>query len=60
MSLTYIAAISSFLVTINVLTTAEAQVLNDGLLALVSLGTLLVTLYGRWRAGGVNMFGLRK
>lgn len=59
MSLTYITSIVQFLIIIGVLTQEEATVVSDGLVAVMSLIALLVTLYGRYRAGGVDIFGFR-
>lgn len=59
MSLTYIAAIVQFLVVLGLITQEEAQTLSDGVVAVVSLITLFVTLWGRFRAGGVDIFGIR-
>jgi len=59
MSLTYISAIANFLILLGVLSQEEATVLSEGLVAVVSLVALLVTLYGRYRAGGVDIFGIR-
>jgi len=44
---------------LGVLSQEEATVLSEGLVAVVSLVALLVTLYGRYRAGGVDIFGIR-
>ena len=59
MSLTYIGAIVQFLVALGLITIEEASVLTEGIIAIVSLVTLGVTLYGRFRAGGVTLFGAR-
>lgn len=60
MSTTYIASIVQFLILLGVLTQEEATVVSDGLIAVMSLVALLVTLYGRYRAGGLDIFGFRK
>ena len=60
MSLTYIASITQFLVALGFITSTEATTISDGVSAIIALLILLVTLYGRWRAGGVNMLGMRK
>lgn len=60
MSLTYISAIAQFLIALNILTPAEAQIVSDGISAILALAALAVTLFGRWRAGGVNPFGFRE
>jgi len=57
MSLTYIAGIAQFLVTLGVITTSEAAVLSEGVMAIASLVALITTLYGRWRAGGIDLLG---
>lgn len=59
MSLTYISAIVQFLILLGVLTQEEATVLSEGLVAVVSLVALLVTLYGRYRLGNVDVLGMR-
>lgn len=59
MSLTYISAIVQFLILLGVLTQEEANVVSEGLVAVMSLVALLVTLYGRYRLGKVDMFGMR-
>ena len=60
MSLTYLGAIVQALVVPGLFTNEEAQILTDGVLALVSLGSLVVTLYGRFRLGDISLFGTRK
>jgi len=60
MSTTYIASIVQFLILLGVLTQEEATVVSDGLVAVLSLVALLVTLYGRYKAGGLDIFGFRK
>lgn len=59
MSLTYIGAIVQFLVVLGLVTTEEANVVTEGVVAIVALVTLGVTLYGRFRLGGVSMFGTK-
>lgn len=59
MSLTYITSIVQFLIILGVLTQEEAYVLSEGLVAVVSLVTLLGALYGRYRVGGITIFGFR-
>lgn len=60
MSLTYVSAIVQFLILLGVLTQEEATIVSEGLVAVVSLVALLVTLYGRYRLGGVDKFGLKE
>lgn len=60
MSLTYIGAIVQFLVMLGVLSQEESQTVSDGIVAILSLVTLGITLYGRWRLGGVTKFGIKE
>lgn len=60
MSLTYISAIAQFFVVMGLITTDEADIVEKGIMAIGSLVLLGYTLYGRFRIGGVSMFGLRK
>jgi hypothetical protein len=60
MSLTYIGAIVQFGVVLGLITGEEAKTIGDGLVAILSLVTLLITLYGRYRLGGVDKMGLKQ
>lgn len=60
MSMTYIGAIAQFLVTFGIITADEAATVTDGLVALVSLVTLGITLWGRFRLGDTHWWGGRK
>ncbi len=60
MSITYLASILQFLVVLGLINQQEADLINEGIVAVISLVVLGITLYGRWRAGGVNILGLRK
>lgn len=56
MSKTYIGAIATLVAALGILTEAEAvNVLN----AIILLATTGVTLYGRYKAGGITVFGGR-
>lgn len=39
---------------------ADPESLTGLLNTLIGIGALLYTLYGRYRAGGINAFGIRK
>ena len=58
-SITYIGSIAQALVVLGLFTNEEAVILTDGVLAVGGLIALGVTLYGRWRAGGVNLSGIK-
>jgi hypothetical protein len=60
MSITYLAQLLQFLVVFGLISQSEADVINEGIVAIISLVVLAIGLYGRFRAGGVNIFGLRK
>lgn len=60
MSVTYLAAIAQFLVVLGLLNQGEADTLLNGADAIVSLIILAITLYGRWKAGGITLLGMRK
>lgn len=60
MSTTYISAIIQFLIIMGVLNQEEAQTVSDGMVAILALITLLMTLWGRHRLGGVTVSGFRK
>jgi hypothetical protein len=60
MSITYIGAFLQFGVILGLITGEEAQTIGDGLVAISSLVLLLITLYGRFRLGGVDKLGFRK
>lgn len=55
-SKTYIAAIASLLASVFMLEQAQALELTN---AVVLVVTFVFTLYGRYQAGGVNVFGLK-
>lgn len=59
MSVTYITAITQFLIVLGLITTEEAKTIEQGIVALIALGVLIGTLWGRYRAGGVNIWGQR-
>lgn len=56
MSKTYIAAVATLLSSFTFLNEAEALNFTT---ALVLVVTTLATFYGRWKAGGINIFGQR-
>ena len=57
MSLTYLAAIAAFLVANGLLSQADA----DSLITIISLAVpMIVTMIGRYRAGGLHWTGFRK
>ena len=63
MSITYASAIVQFLILMGVLTQEEANIVSEGLVAVVSPVALLVTLYGRYRANQtepIDILGFRK
>lgn len=60
MSRTYIFALVQFLVSCGLLSMSEAEMLSEGIIAIISLATLAGTLYGRFQAGGISLFGVRK
>lgn len=60
MSTTYISAIIQFLIIMGVLNQEEAQTVSDGMVAILALITLLMTLWGRYRLGGIRATGFRK
>jgi hypothetical protein len=62
-SSTYVAAFVSFLVF--ALPALGFEVIDEGTLTsaitqLVGVGSILYTFYGRYRAGGIDAFGMRK
>lgn len=57
MSITYIGAFVQFLVTFGLITADEATTVTDGIVAIASLVTLGITLWGRYRAGGMKWWG---
>lgn len=59
MSLTYIGALVQFAVVLGLLNSEEANIVTEGLVAVISLATLAVTLWGRFRLGGVSVFGAK-
>lgn len=60
MSITYLSSILQFLVVVGLINQSEADIVNDGVIAIISLVILGISLWGRFRAGGVNILGLRK
>lgn len=46
-----------FLVTFGLITADEATTVTDGIVAIASLVTLGITLWGRYRAGGMKWWG---
>lgn len=59
-SLTYVAQIAQFFVVLGFITESEFQIIEEAILAISSLIILGLGLYGRYRAGGINVFGIRK
>jgi len=55
-SITYAGAIAGLITALGILEANEALELTNAVALVI---TTLVTLYGRWRAGGVNLSGLK-
>ena len=53
-SLTYVGAIAGLITALGILDANEALELTT---AVALIFTTVVTLYGRWKAGGVNILG---